>query len=91
MPGHDSSVFYFIRVLALQKKLTMIEKRESDETAALENMVHLVEQNLELTTVSVWTCVLMMYDVGNEWNERGERKTNERRKKIRKNKESVNY
>ncbi|XP_031571059.1 endosome-associated-trafficking regulator 1-like isoform X3 [Actinia tenebrosa] len=38
------------KVLALQKKLTMIEKREADETAALENMVHLVEQNLELTT-----------------------------------------
>lgn len=36
----------------------MIEKRESDETAALENMVHLVEQNLELTTVRV--CVVII-------------------------------
>lgn len=52
-------LFCFIfRVLALQKKLTMIEKRESDETAALENMVHLVEQNLELTTVRV--CVVII-------------------------------
>ena len=41
-----------IRVTSLQKKLAMIEKREADETAALENMVQMVERNLELTTVS---------------------------------------
>lgn len=34
----------------MQKKLTKIEKREADETAALENMVQMVEKNLELTT-----------------------------------------
>jgi len=39
------------RVVSLQKKLAKIEKREADETAALENMVHMVEKNLELTTV----------------------------------------
>jgi len=37
----------------LQRKLAKIEKREADETAALENMVHMVEKNLELTTVIV--------------------------------------
>ena len=41
----------FNRVLSLQRKLAKIEKREADETAALENMVHMVEKNLELTTV----------------------------------------
>ncbi|XP_073233785.1 endosome-associated-trafficking regulator 1-like [Porites lutea] len=39
-----------IRIVSLQKKLTKIEKREADETAALENMVQMVEKNLELTT-----------------------------------------
>lgn len=38
------------RVVSLQRKLAKIEKREADETAALENMVHMVEKNLELTT-----------------------------------------
>ena len=37
--------------MSLQKKLAKIEKREADETAALENMVQMVEKNLELTTV----------------------------------------
>ena len=35
----------------MQRKLKKIEKREADETAALENMVQMVEKNLELTTV----------------------------------------
>lgn len=39
------------RIISLQKKLAKIEKREADETAALENMVQMVEKNLELTTV----------------------------------------
>ena len=39
------------RVASLQRKLARIEKREADETAALENMVQMVEKNLELTTV----------------------------------------
>lgn len=38
------------RIVTLQKKLIKIEKREADETAALENMVQMVEKNLELTT-----------------------------------------
>ncbi|XP_032235973.1 endosome-associated-trafficking regulator 1 isoform X2 [Nematostella vectensis] len=38
------------KVTVLQNKLKMIEKREADETAALENMVQMVEKNLELTT-----------------------------------------
>ncbi|XP_067054582.1 endosome-associated-trafficking regulator 1-like isoform X2 [Acropora muricata] len=38
------------RITSLQKKLAKIEKREADETAALENMVQMVEKNLELTT-----------------------------------------
>ena len=38
----------------MQKKLTKIEKREADETAALENMVQMVEKNLELTTVCIF-------------------------------------
>ncbi|KAL9976471.1 hypothetical protein ACROYT_G013778 [Oculina patagonica] len=38
------------RVVSLQRKLAKIEKREADETAALENMIHMVEKNLELTT-----------------------------------------
>lgn len=38
----------------MQRKLAKIEKREADETAALENMVHMVEKNLELTTVRKW-------------------------------------
>ncbi|XP_020900076.1 endosome-associated-trafficking regulator 1 isoform X2 [Exaiptasia diaphana] len=38
------------KVFTLQKKLAMIEKREAEETAALENMVQMVEKNLELTT-----------------------------------------
>lgn len=42
---------FFNRVVSLQRKLAKIEKREADETAALENMVHMVEKNLELTTV----------------------------------------
>lgn len=42
---------FFNRVVSLQRKLAKIEKRETDETAALENMVHMVEKNLELTTV----------------------------------------
>lgn len=47
-------VFFFNRVVSLQRKLAKIEKREADETAALENMVHMVEKNLELTTVRYW-------------------------------------
>ena len=39
------------RIISLQKKLAKIEKREADETAALENMVQMVEKNLELTMV----------------------------------------
>lgn len=39
------------RIISLQKKLAKIEKREANETAALENMVQMVEKNLELTTV----------------------------------------
>ncbi|XP_068725490.1 endosome-associated-trafficking regulator 1-like [Montipora capricornis] len=38
------------RITNLQKKLVKIEKREADETAALENMVQMVEKNLEITT-----------------------------------------
>lgn len=45
---------FFNRVVSLQRKLAKIEKREADETAALENMVHMVEKNLELTTVRYW-------------------------------------
>ncbi len=30
----------------------MAKKKESDETAALESVVHMVEENLRLTTVS---------------------------------------
>ena len=43
---------FFTRTAALEKKLVFIERREKEETAALENMVHMVEKNLELTTVS---------------------------------------
>lgn len=46
---------FFNRVVSLQRKLAKIEKREADETAALENMVHMVEKNLELTTVITFT------------------------------------
>ena len=46
-------MYLFNRVVSLQRKLAKIEKREADETAALENMVHMVEKNLELTTVIV--------------------------------------
>ena len=45
------SYFFSTRIISLQKKLAKIEKREADETAALENMVQMVEKNLELTTV----------------------------------------
>lgn len=45
------SYVFSTRIISLQKKLAKIEKREADETAALENMVQMVEKNLELTTV----------------------------------------
>ena len=47
------SFFFSDRVTALEKKLVFIEKREKEETAALENMIHMVEKSLELTTVGV--------------------------------------
>lgn len=46
------------RITSLQKKLAKIEKREADETAALENMVQMVEKNLELTTVGHWSLII---------------------------------
>lgn len=36
---------------SLLKKLKEFEEKENEETAALEKMVHMVEKNLELTTV----------------------------------------
>ena len=56
-PYSSRKPFYIFlcRVVSLQKKLAMIEKREADETAALENMVQMVEKNLELTTVCTLT------------------------------------
>ena len=35
------------------KKLKEMQQKENEETAALEKMVHMVEKNLELTTVRI--------------------------------------
>ena len=51
-------MYKYNRIVSLQKKLAMIEKREADETAALENMVQMVEKNLELSTVCNFSFVV---------------------------------
>ena len=52
------------RITSLQKKLAKIEKREADETAALENMVQMVEKNLELTTVGHSSLIIKTCHIG---------------------------
>ena len=41
----------FCRSAKLSKRVETLQKKEAEETAALENMVQMVEKNLQLTTV----------------------------------------
>jgi thioredoxin-like negative regulator of GroEL len=43
------------------KKLKEMQQKENEETAALEKMVHMVEKNLELTTVRIKTRLLTFF------------------------------
>ena len=47
------TVFTFRRADSLMKKLKEMQQKENEETVALEKMVHMVEKNLELTTVRI--------------------------------------
>ncbi|KAG1690981.1 Serologically defined colon cancer antigen 3 [Nymphon striatum] len=38
------------KIFKLEKKVEVLQSKEADETASLENMVHQVEKNLQLTT-----------------------------------------
>ena len=47
----ENCILYF-RVAGVLQEMEAIQKREADETAALENMIQQVEANLQTTTVS---------------------------------------
>ncbi len=54
------------RVADVLREMESIQKREAEDTAALENMVQQVEANLTETTVSI-VYYKLMYFVENLW------------------------
>jgi hypothetical protein len=44
-------ITFMYRSETLMENLKVLKKKEAEETAALENMVQMVEKNLKLTTV----------------------------------------